>query len=275
MPLQCLSANISDIYSYSCPSHGWEAVQDFIYTSTNSLGPEYLAMIKLVGNPAWVEVTGHGSQRRLIVQTLYPQLRGYDLHPIIGTTQQSVVADVLTETGQLWTDAVNNVSTSGHGSLIQQQDAVHTIKNDYYQPYTIASCAADVIRGLSDNTAVAFPVPPGVQPDLMLNKTEYNDSILDVDTFVYPGITKDEILKTLGSREGSRLKWVELPQDPSMALQSGLLSYFLGRPKIRRKTLLFVVSEPAGVLPQRTLRPLPVVLHSRRVLSIGLPSISM
>lgn len=171
-------------------------------------------MIGKVGSPDWVEVTGHGSQRRLSILTQFSLSPGYDPEPVVGTTQQSVVADALTETGQLWTNAITNVSTSGHGSLLQQQDAVHTIKNDYYQPYTIVSCAADVIRGLSDNTAVAFPVPPGVQPGLMLNETEYNDSILDVYSFVYPGITKDEILETPGSLEGSRLKWVELPQDP-------------------------------------------------------------
>ncbi len=199
---------------YSCPWHGWEAVQDFIYTTTNSLDPEYLAMIGHVGNPEWVEVTGHGSLRRLMISTQYTQLPGYDLGPITGTTQQSVIADTLTEIGQLWAQATSNISTSRHGSIFQQQDAIHTIKNDYYQPYTIVSCAVDVISGPSDDTVVAFPVPPGVRPDLMLNKTEYNDSILDFYSFVYPGITKDEILGTPGSLEGSRLKWVELPQDP-------------------------------------------------------------
>lgn len=206
-------------------------------------------MIGLVGNPAWVEVTGHGSQRRLNVQTQLSQLWGYDLQPIIGTTQQSVVADALTETGQLWTDAVTNVSTSGHGSILQQQDAVHTIKNDYYQPYTIVSCAADVIRGLNDNTAVAFPVPPGVQPDLMLNKTDYSDSILDVYSFVYPGITKMKFLKPLARSKEVGSNGSSYHKTLSMALQSGLLFYFLGRPRIRRKILLFAVSEPAGVLP--------------------------
>ncbi len=171
-------------------------------------------MIGRVGSPEWVEVTGHGSQRRLSILTQFSLRPGYDSDPIAGTTQQSGVADALTETGQLWTNAITNVSTGRHGSLFQQQDAVHTIKSGYYQPYTVASCAADVIHGPNDDTAVAFPVPPGVQPNLMLNKTEYNESILNLFSFVYPGITKDELLGTPGSLEGSRLKWVELPQDP-------------------------------------------------------------
>lgn len=69
MPLQCLNVNVSDIYTFVCPSHGWEAVQDFIYTSVNSVDPEYLASAGEVGNPTWIEVTGHGSLRRLVVTT--------------------------------------------------------------------------------------------------------------------------------------------------------------------------------------------------------------
>ena len=168
-------------------------------------------MIGRVGFPEWVEVTGHGSQRHLVLDTTFSILEGYDPDPIVGTTQQSAIADALTETGNLWTNLITNVSTSGHGSILQQLDAVHTIKKDYYQPYTIASCATDVIRGPHDDSIVAFPVPPG---DSMLDQAEYNISILDVYSFVYPGITKDEILATPGSLEESRLRWVELPQDP-------------------------------------------------------------
>lgn len=48
----------------------------------------------------------------------------------------------------------------------------------------------------------------------MLNQTDNGDSILNTPSFVYPGITKDQILSTPGFLEESRLKWVELPQDP-------------------------------------------------------------
>ncbi|KAF6226151.1 hypothetical protein HO133_009017 [Letharia lupina] len=211
LPMQCLNANTSDIYTFACPSHGWEAVQDFIYTTMNTLDPKYLALIEVVGLPEWVEVTGHGSLRHLVLDTVISVQEGYDPDPIVGTTQQSVIADALTETGNLWTTFIANISTRGHGSVLQQLDAVHTIKNGYYQPYTIASCATDVIHGPHDDSAVAFPVPPA---DSMLNRTEYNDSILDVYSFVYPGITKNQILGTPGSLEESRLRWVELPQDP-------------------------------------------------------------
>ena len=212
--MQCLNADIEGIYTFACPSHGWEALQDFIHTTSHSLDPHYLALFEKVDSPSWVEVTGDGSQRRLCMTSIVNTLEGYDQHQIIATTQQSVVADALTETGNLWDMSVPNISTSGHGSVLQRQDAVHAINDGYYQPYTITSCANDVIRGPQDNTVVAFPIPPGVEPSLMLNENEYNNSMLDVYSFVSSGVTKDQIFATPGSPKESRLKWVELPQDP-------------------------------------------------------------
>ena len=214
MPIECLNANISDLYSFACPFHGWEAIQDFIYDTVNSLDPEYLALIGYVNNPDWVEVTGHGSLRRLLIDTEFDFPEGYDPALTVATTQQSAVADALTETGNLWLNSVSSISTTGHGSVLQRQDAVHVINSGYYQPYTIASCANDVIRGPQDDSVVAFPLPPGVDPNLMLNQSKYNGSILDIYSFVYPGMTKGQLFETPGSLTESRLKWVELPQDP-------------------------------------------------------------
>ena len=197
-----------------CPSHGWEAIQNFIYTTVHSLDTKYLAVTRSVANPSWVEDTGQSSQRRLIVSTADRVLEGYDQEQAMATTQHLLVADALTETGNLWTYSVSNTSTSGHGSVLQRQDAVHAINSGYYQPYTRASCASDVIHSPHDDSAVAFPVSPGVDTNFMLNQTEYNDSILGIHSFVYAGLTKDQILSTPGSIEESRLRWVELPQDP-------------------------------------------------------------
>ena len=212
--MQCLGANTSDIYTFACPSHGWETIQDYIYNSINNLDPEYLALTGRVDDPDWVEVTGHGSQRRLSITTEFDYPEGYDPQLTAATIQQSVVADALTKTGNLWVNSVSNVSRTGHGSVLQRQDAVHAINSGYYQPYTMVSCANDVIRGPQDHRAVAFPLPPGVEASAMLNQSEYNESILGIYSFVYPGITRDQILETPGSLTETRLKWVELPQDP-------------------------------------------------------------
>lgn len=125
--MQCLNANSSDVYTFACPSHGWEAIQGYIYTASNSLDPHYQAVTGGLSLPNWVEVTGHGSQRRLTITSEIDEPEGYDLNPYVATTQQSVVADALTETGILWDLMVSNVSRSGHGSVLQRQGALHAI----------------------------------------------------------------------------------------------------------------------------------------------------
>ena len=212
--MQCMSGNMFGVHTFPCPYHGWEAIQDFIYNTYNSISPDYQAIVGLLDTPDWVEVTGHGSQRRLSFNSKFDSLEGYDFELITATTQQSVVADALTETAGLWAHSVSNVSTSGHGSVLQRQDAVHAISGGYYQPYTQSSCANDVIHGPHDDRPVAFPTPPSFDPSLMLDQAEYNDTILGIHSFVYPGITRDQILGTPGSIDGARLKWVNLPQDP-------------------------------------------------------------
>ena len=214
VPTQCLNAIFSDIYTFACPSHGWEAVQDLIYIAFHGLDSKYLAVTEAVSMVDWVEVTGHGSQRRLSMADEYTRTEDYDLQQTVATTQQSVVADALTEAGILWDYSMANSSTTGRGSVLRRQDAVHAINSGYYQPYTMASCATDVIHGPHDDSPVAFPIPPGVETHLMLDQTKYNDSILGIHSFVYPGVTRDQILSTSGSIEETRLKWVELPQDP-------------------------------------------------------------
>ena len=204
--------DISDVEAFTCPSHGWEAVQDFTYTTLKGLDKEYLALAGGTGGPDWVEVTGRCSHRRLSLSNNWDVPQGFDPHPITATIQQTVVADALTEVGELWIDAVSNVSTRGHGTVLNRQDAAHAINHDYYQPYTQVSCALDYIRGPHDDSPVAFPITPGLEasPDM----SQADDSILGIYSFVYPNITKLQLLGTPGSPEESRLKWVELPQDP-------------------------------------------------------------
>lgn len=214
VPEQCLNASISSIGTYACPSHGWDAIQDYIYASINGLDREYSIVAGGSSEPEWIEVTGRSSERRLSMTKGFDEPEGYDPYPTLATIQQTAIADALTETGELWVAALSNVSTSGHGNVLRRQDGAHTISNDYYQPYVKVSCAIDYIHGARDVTPVAFPIPGGVQASPVLNQSEVNESILGVYSLLYPGITRDEILDTPGSLEEYRLKWVELPQDP-------------------------------------------------------------
>lgn len=108
---------------------------------------------------------------------------------------------------------MSNTSTKGHGSVLSQLDAVHSITTGYYQPHTSVYCEHDVIRGENDTNPVAFPPPPGSESQ-MLKTAEFNTSILQGYAFVFPNITRSQILETPGPRGENRLRWVELPQDP-------------------------------------------------------------
>lgn len=90
---------------------------------------------------------------------------------------------------------------------------MHSIITGYYQPYTIASCDYDTIYSLEDQNPVAFPISLGSTLQ-MLNTSDFNDSILSTHAFIYPDITKSQILNTPGSPGDYRLRWVELPDDP-------------------------------------------------------------
>ena len=225
--IQCLNANVSDSYLFSCPSHGWEAILNMFNTDDNLEYSAYLYPVGFVNEPGWVEVIGHGSLRRLLSGEAGFVPSGYSPYFRIGSTQQSAFADALTETGELWMNGILNTSTKGHGSIIQRLDAVHTIRDGYYQPYTTASCIYDAINGPSDDSAVSFPVPCGVPEVTYINTTEFNNSISHgPPSFVYPGTTKNQIFSIPGSLEQFRLKWIELPQDPFNGSAIGAIIQF-------------------------------------------------
>ncbi|KAL6721535.1 hypothetical protein ACLMJK_000639 [Lecanora helva] len=202
---------------------GSSEIYIYIYTALHTFDPEYAFLVGELPSPRWVGVTGHGSLRQLSIEPLLGQPAYYDAAPAVATVQQSVVADALTETGELWDAASINMSNTGHGNILKQQYVVHSIKHDYYQPYVITSCGRDDINGAQDESAIAFPVPPFVQANLMLNQSGYNDDIVKSEyggkirpMFSYndSGISKQQILSLPGSKAEYRLKWVELPQDP-------------------------------------------------------------
>ncbi|KAI4260961.1 MAG: hypothetical protein L6R42_003830 [Xanthoria sp. 1 TBL-2021] len=140
--------------------------------------------------------------------------KGYSAYTTVGSAQQSAIAAALTVIGELWVNGMLNTSTKGHGSVLQRLDAVHTVKEGYFQPYTTGSCAVDAIDGPHDASPMSFPVPSGVREDT-LDRIEINDTVLSGwPSLVCPGVTKDQIYGIPGSPEEFRLKWVELPQDP-------------------------------------------------------------
>lgn len=199
----------------NCPSSGWQAIGTYLSVTNDLLPLHYQSQYGSAPSSWGLQVLGANSLRQLFIMDQPPihGPSGYDPSTAAATTQQSAVADPLSTTGTLWNIARQNLTTRGHGSVLDQLDAVHSITTGYYQPYTIASCEHDIFYGYEDKTPVAFPPPPGSTTQ-MLNTSIFNDSILSGHAFVYPNITRSQILDTPGSLNDYRLRWIELPQDP-------------------------------------------------------------
>lgn len=86
------------------------------------------------------------------------------------------------------------------------------LNTGYYQPYTISSCVHDTFHGHEDENPVAFPTSLGSTQ--MLDASAFNYSILPIHAFIYPGITRSQILDAPDLQHDYRLKWIELAQDP-------------------------------------------------------------
>ena len=202
-----------------CPSSGWQAVETYLSFTNNLLPMQYIYKYGLLYSPAYVELTSANSLRQLRIndQNALNLTWGYDMVLAVATTQQAAVSDALTAIGALWNLAMGNLTTKGHGSILNQLDAVHSIEADYYQPYTIASCEYDIIHGHEDSNPVVFPIPPG-STFSMLNTSAFSSNLsvngASYHAIEYPGLTRSQILETPGSPDENRLRWVELPQMP-------------------------------------------------------------
>ena len=165
--------------------------------------------------PAEVEVTGKSSLRQIssvegsIADNVDGSRPNIVFNTDVASSQQLAVADALTTTGLLWTKAMANISTKGHGSVLSQLDSVHSITTGYYQPYSSVVCEYDAIRGPTDTDPVTFPAfsGMGVKAD---NAASHNSTLLD-DRLVFQNLTKADILNTTGGISEYRLRWVELP----------------------------------------------------------------
>ena len=125
------------------------------------------------------------------------------------TSQQVAVADALTTTGLLWGLSMPDVVTKGHGSVLNQLDAVHSIAGEFYQPYTSVFCASDTIRGPDDSNPVAFPAYSGPSAQEQIAATVNGSDPYPL--IEYQNLTKSDLLNTPGPPGNYRLRWVELP----------------------------------------------------------------
>ncbi|KAL8790894.1 MAG: hypothetical protein Q9213_000319 [Squamulea squamosa] len=205
VPSSCSQApNVSNI----CPASEWHALSDYLSLANGILPTTFMGPFTV--SPYSVQLTGQGSLRQLIIQHhIYDNKTApYDQGAAQATTQHGAVADALSATSSLWDIALQNSDSP----FFDQRDAVQSIVADNFQPYTLASCGADVIEDETDDRPVAFPIPPGSSPDMLKDANVKLDTMLPMFAIEYAGLTRSEILKTPGSKSDYRMKWVELPE---------------------------------------------------------------
>ena len=138
----------------------------------------------------------------------------FSLNGFGASTQQAIVADALVSTGATW-DLVTNTAhlPGGHGvPLSDQQGATHSIRSDYYQPYSLVYCVPDVITGSDDTRPVAFPVSLGLDYSNPGNLQYVNASLYQsAPAIEYPSILRRDLLNLQGSKSNNLVRWVSLP----------------------------------------------------------------
>ena len=129
------------------------------------------------------------------------------------TTQQSAIADALINTAAIWADALNVVESIGFGvSPADEQSAIHTINEAYYQPYSTAKCVIDSIVGENDTRPVSFPTVTAIQsnpvPHDLESSLHYVNGVPVLDN---PFVQRAQLLDIGGPEWTHRVAWYELP----------------------------------------------------------------
>lgn len=202
-----------------CPSSEWQVLQTFLSETNNLIPLEYQRYSRSQA-PAGLQVTGRQSFRELAIldyqyTCCVPNYGAISTQRLaFATSQHAAVADALSSTATLWEASLNTVTTSGHGSVLDALDAIHSITTEYYQPYTLVFCGHDTIQGPGDERPMVFPVFPGSDIQMLSSAKFDNSSSLSVSGFDLLGVSRSQILDTPGPLSENRLRWVELPQDP-------------------------------------------------------------
>ena len=130
----------------------------------------------------------------------------------VGTVQHAAVADALVLTGATWETAVQYAQPRrGHGvNPTDQQSAVHTIKTDYFQPYTAVTCVSNPIEGANDQRPISIPIPV-LKSDYESLPTGFNGE-LAVPAVEYSSIKRSQLLNLPGLGSSYRAQWIDVPR---------------------------------------------------------------
>ena len=197
--------------------------------SETILPPSYVNTYDVSDNPDYATLGGRTSIRQLSIgeeESYYAQ----HIRPMISTVQQAIIADALTTTGALWLLALTNVTaSSGHGApFSDQEDATHTIRGNYFQPYSTCLCIPDEILGLADSKPVAFPfLPNSNSPNVVTGNVTFHglQNVITSQTIQHPNISRAELYNTSGNLSEYRLQWIDVPADLFNGSSIGAIIY--------------------------------------------------
>lgn len=101
-------------------------------------------------------------------------------------------------------DAFNQAIRSDKFGESHRIDAYQILRENYYQPYTTASCVFDVVEDESSKELLRFPRLSETNSDLKENR-----EIVSI-----PGLTKGQIIDNVsGDKSSFRVHWIDLPQN--------------------------------------------------------------
>ncbi|KAL8996313.1 MAG: hypothetical protein Q9169_004152 [Polycauliona sp. 2 TL-2023] len=132
------------------------------------------------------------------------------MSPSYATTQQAAVSDALTQAGVYWfVSLINVTANAGHGvALSDQSNALHTISNNYSQPYVYGVCHHEEIGNTSDYKKIQIPLLPQVNSPAMATSNTTDRWLSYID---HHSLTYTQLWDTPGNLDGYRLRWIELP----------------------------------------------------------------
>ena len=212
--------------SGECPSSEWEFMRTWISLFKNNIPMDIQTQSMILSSqaiaPEGVQLKGKSSTRQYKVsQTdargILSDNSSFDVIYTECTTQQVVIADALTSLSSIWSLTTSNDQIRPHhGASVQdQQKAIHTITQGYYQPYSYAVCIRDTILGPNDQRTMGFPIIPRYS-ELDLNASA------GVPVVEAPSIKRSQLLKLPGLESDNRVKWVQLPKGPQLDGSIGL-----------------------------------------------------
>ena len=219
--------------SNECPSSEWNFVQTWLSLTQNSVPMAFRNQSGILKGasiaPSAIQLTGKTSNRqyRQVQSPVY--LTTGNSSSIVrfdsadSSTQQAVIADALTSISSIWDMTIGYAEIGSHhgASFHDDQKVVHTIAENYYQPYSSVSCVRDAIRGPNDQRVMSFPIFPPSVPGTQ-DYLDTNASISGVPAVEVP-IRRAQLLELPGTESDNRVKWIQLPQKPLMGVSVGFI----------------------------------------------------